>query len=62
MMIRQLNINCKLFWICLELTSFRIAPTPGKQDKMIFFYWLFGGIQIGLEKVKDENLKVFSEK
>ena len=48
-MIRQVNVNCKYFWICLELTTFQIVPSSGKQDDMVFLYWLFGGIQIGLE-------------
>lgn len=48
-MVRQLNFNLYKWWICFE-SSFRIKPVYGKEKDFIYFYWFFGGFQIGIKE------------
>lgn len=46
-MVHQIDFEFNKYWFCLEAISLGFRPVFGKQEDMIYFYWLVGGVQVG---------------
>ena len=48
-MIYQKEFKLSKYWICFEGFNFRYRPIFGEQYGVLYFYWLWFGIQVGIE-------------
>jgi len=46
--VHQLNFEYFRYWICFELILTKLVPVWGRQEDFVYFYWLFGGVQFGI--------------